>query len=81
MCSRLRLYKALNEMEVGTSFYINAINLTPGACDLLKALIKNGNVMPDKSDLEKLFTKEAVDKCMCGESLAPQGYYRLVAEI
>ena len=65
----------INHMESGKNIYINAINLTPACIDQLREYIKEGILIPDISEVEKMIVPGSIEKVMSGEIICPQMDY------
>lgn len=67
--------KALRELKVGETFYLNIISASLAMADYTKELIKNGTIAPEKSELEKMIVPDAIERFLSGDALAPQMTY------
>lgn len=72
---KVAFIKAVNSTESGAEVFINAISLTIGAIDQLRAYIKEGVITPKEDDVRKIMKPEAVDRVMSGEIICPQMTY------
>ena len=70
------LKNAIDELAQGEPIYINAINLSENAIDLLKDQIKAGVIKPDKKTLGKwVLDEENQPPYMKGKKIIPQMVY------
>ena len=69
------LEKAITAMKSGERCYINAINLSFNAIEVLSKYIKDGVLKPDKEELKKYIVPEATKDYMSGKFIAPQMSY------
>ena len=67
--------RVIRHIEPGTTVFIDAINLTPRCIDQLRECIKDGTLIPDISEVEKMIVPDSVDKVMSGEIICPQMDY------
>ena len=65
----------ISHVEAGKTIFINAINLTPGCIEQLREYIKEGMLIPDISEVEKMIVPDSIEKVMSGEIICPQMYY------
>lgn len=70
-------YKTLRntvlKLPKGDSIYINAINLSENGIDTLKTLVKKGEIMPLKGEVQKIY--KDVESVMKGDTILPQMMY------
>lgn len=64
----------VNNLEIGDHVYINAINCTNGAIDLLRYYIKSGILIPSEEEAKRFYTNIEVVKT--GDVIIPQLTYR-----
>lgn len=69
------LKNAIMKMKPGHVFYYNAIAGTAGMVEVIRELIKNGTIEPEKESVEKMIVEKARYKFYSGESILPQGNY------
>lgn len=62
-------------MKPGDSFYFNAIAGSINMIEYMKGLVREGKIAPDKEELDRVIFKDAQEKFLKGEALAPQMVY------
>lgn len=70
-----QLEKNIKEAKAGQAIYMNTINFSMGAIDLLRKYIQDGTLAPDENELKDYIVPEALDKYRSGESICPQMTY------
>ena len=65
----------IGQAEPGKTIYINTINLTPGCIKQLREYIKEGILIPDISEVEKMIVPDSIEKVMTGDMICPQMNY------
>lgn len=71
--------KMMKELNIGDTFYMNAINCSIAMIEYTRELIQTGKIAPDGEELNKMIKPEAQYKFYNGESIAPQMTYRVIA--
>lgn len=72
--------KTVKQFDNGNIVYINAINLTGKAIDLLREYIEIGRLTPIEEEAKKVIVRDKVYKVMIGDIICPQMFY-LVKEV
>lgn len=67
--------KKIAEAQAGDKIYMNIINFSVPAVDLLRKFIQDGTLSPDEDELQKAVVPEALPKFRSGECLLPQMTY------
>lgn len=76
----IRSYKKMmRELAIGETFYFNSINGSIAMIEYTRQLIKEGRIVPDGEELNKMIKPEAQYKFYNGESIAPQMTYKVIA--
>lgn len=65
--------KQVREMEIGSTIYINSINMSLKGIDALREFIKAGVLEPIRAEVEK--TYKDVEAVMSGNVIIPQMEY------
>lgn len=74
--TRTELIKAIEQVEVNKTFYINAINLNVTAVGKLRRFIECGYIKPVESEVISVFNNvQAMYDCMNGKVIFPQMNY------
>lgn len=76
MTMRVNVFKKkIAEAQAGDTFYMNTINFSPAAVDLLRKFIQDGTLSPDEKELKKSVVPESLPKFLSGECILPQMTY------
>ena len=67
--------KKIAEAQPGDTMYMNTINFSVSAVDLLRKFIQDGTLSPVEEELQKSVVPEALPKFLSGECLLPQMTY------
>lgn len=71
--SKAQLVHQIITMDKGENIYINAIGLTVNAVEKLKMMIKNGAIIPNRKEAEKMY--KDIESVMSGDVILPQMTY------
>lgn len=70
-----QLNEELNSLKIQEHVYINAINLSECAIELLRGWIKSAMLIPVEEEVRKMMKPEVFDKVMDGTIICPQMTY------